>query len=189
MGVLLAGEIGKCHRVPSFMRRYMIPTKALAVFFIVTVVPNAGSGFPPAAGPILYYMSVGITAIASGLIIYRIMNVTKQCGGVAGRYTYTIEVIVESGALYLITLLIASVLLSEANAESVYSESLVGSWMYFNRASIPITVRVSSFSHLQQRNTECMCTGYCADSYSASRGNRQCETFVRLVTATVWHPI
>ncbi|KAF5327377.1 hypothetical protein D9619_003893 [Psilocybe cf. subviscida] len=112
----------------------------LCALLVGEMVPNAGSGIPAAAGPTLYYVSVGITAIASGLIIYRIIDVTKRSGGAGGRYTFTIEVIVESGALYLITLLIASVLLSEINTAIVYSDALLGAWMYFYRASIPITV-------------------------------------------------
>lgn len=58
-----------------------------------------------------YFISLGITILATSLIIFRIIRVTGNHGEVK-KYRYTMEILIESGALYSVTSLIVSVLLA-----------------------------------------------------------------------------
>lgn len=55
--------------------------------------------------------SLGVTILATGLIIYRIVSLARDAWGEANKYYLTIEALLESGALYAITLTIEAVLL------------------------------------------------------------------------------
>lgn len=57
------------------------------------------------------FLSLGTTILATALIIYRIRHFSKDIVGVSARYDYTVEVLVESGALYAVTLLADCILL------------------------------------------------------------------------------
>jgi hypothetical protein len=55
-------------------------------------------------------VSHGITVLSTGLIIYRIISLSRDTWGERNRYRFTIEILLESGALYAVTLLIDAVL-------------------------------------------------------------------------------
>ncbi|KAF5328396.1 hypothetical protein D9619_013323 [Psilocybe cf. subviscida] len=61
---------------------------------------------------VYFFISVGITILATTLIIFRIIALTGRGGKAKRRYRYIIEVLIESGALYSCTSLIVSVLLA-----------------------------------------------------------------------------
>jgi hypothetical protein len=56
-------------------------------------------------------LSLGTAIVATALIIYRIHHISKSIGNGLGRYHFSIEVLVESGALYAATLLVDCVFL------------------------------------------------------------------------------
>jgi hypothetical protein len=57
------------------------------------------------------FVSLGTTILATAMIIYRIRHFSKGIGSRSGKYNSTIEVLVESGALYAATQLVDCVLL------------------------------------------------------------------------------
>lgn len=57
------------------------------------------------------FISFGTTILATALIIYRIHHFSKGINGGLSRYNFTVEVLVESGALYAATQLVTGVLL------------------------------------------------------------------------------
>ncbi|KAF8989379.1 hypothetical protein BDQ17DRAFT_1414415 [Cyathus striatus] len=61
-----------------------------------------------------YYITLGVTVIATSMVVYRIITVSGRAGTV-GRYRYAIEILVESGIIYSIPLLILGVIESLPN--------------------------------------------------------------------------
>lgn len=59
----------------------------------------------------LMFLSLGTTVLATSLIIYRIHHLSKVNGTGSSRYSFTMEVLAESGAMYAGTLFIDCVLL------------------------------------------------------------------------------
>lgn len=127
------------------LRRSIHPS-ALLVFTACVVAQGNGEPLPGVPSLPSYYVSVGITTVATALIVFRIFDVTKRCKGARGRFAHIVEVITESGALFSTTLLIATVLQYKSNSAFPFSDSLYNASLYFRRASIPITVRFQPFS-------------------------------------------
>jgi hypothetical protein len=59
----------------------------------------------------LMFISLCTTILATALIIYRIHQFSKNIGNGLGRYSFTVLVLVESGALYAATQIVECVLL------------------------------------------------------------------------------
>lgn len=68
--------------------------------------------------PAFYLLSLAVTILATGLIIYRILSVVKQSEGEGSKYSLTIEMLVESGVLYASSLAITSVLFIRSELQS-----------------------------------------------------------------------
>lgn len=72
------------------------------VQFFTGVVVNVLAGT-------LLFLSLGITVFSTTMIIYRIYHVSK--GNRSSKYSFTVEVLAESGAMYAVTVLVFCVLL------------------------------------------------------------------------------
>lgn len=88
---------------------------------------------------LFFFLSIGITALATGLIIYRIADVSKRLPGETSRYQYVIEVLVESGVMYSITLLISGVL-TAVRGDHFTRYTLVQASCYWGGILTPVTV-------------------------------------------------
>lgn len=60
-----------------------------------------------------YSISLPVTALATALVIFRVVSVVKQTGGIVWRYAHTAEDVMESGLLYAIALVVTPVFLVE----------------------------------------------------------------------------
>ncbi|KAF5327930.1 hypothetical protein D9619_003874 [Psilocybe cf. subviscida] len=65
----------------------------------------------PLTIPTYYFVSLAITVLATSIIILRITYVSRKSGVATSRYSYTMEVLFESGGLYAASLLITSILM------------------------------------------------------------------------------
>jgi hypothetical protein len=83
---------------------------------------------------LFFFISMGITVLATSLIIFRILNVSRA-GGTAGRYGHVIEILVESGILYSTLLFITGVLQALTTAPLSVGEA----GTYFTAVLIPVT--------------------------------------------------
>lgn len=123
---------------------YVIPRISVA-FIITTMDAVIRITSSPLAG-ILYYLSVGVTALVSGLILYRILLVVQQCDVARSRYAFTFEVIIESGAIYSITLLMVAILPS-INSDNM---TLWRVHLVFYLGAVPITVCFFCYFHIAE---------------------------------------
>lgn len=90
--------------------------------------------------PAFYLLSLAVTILATGLIIYRILSVVKQSEGEGSKYSLTIEMLVESGVLYASSLAITSVLFIRSELQSTVGVQEAG--IFWQIAILPpITVR------------------------------------------------
>ena len=93
-----------------------------------------------------YFISSAITILATTLIPFRIIMATRKNGRVK-RYKYTMEILIESGALYSITSFIVSVLLALDRGMSNITRMKA---MFYGQAIItPITVRLQMFCYMR----------------------------------------
>lgn len=93
---------------------------------------------------LFFFVSTGITVLTTSMIIFRIISVSKNSVRATGpKFQYTIEILVESGALYSATLLISGVLLA---TQGVSNLTLTESAAYFNSILPPITVTLPPYS-------------------------------------------
>lgn len=87
-------------------------------------------------------VSLGVTILATGLIIYRIVWLARDAWGETSRYQFIIEVLLKSGALYAITLTVEAVLLvvqrSHPNNGALWKAT-----NYWGGVLPPIVVRIS----------------------------------------------
>ncbi|KAF5309164.1 hypothetical protein D9619_012706 [Psilocybe cf. subviscida] len=106
----------------------------IAIFPLATIQFFEPTRFLPTSMLCVFlFISVGITICATSLIIYRIKHVTTD-----SRYSYIIEVLAQSGAMYSITLLItAAQLIARTNHPNDYA--LVQSTSYWGGIVTPIT--------------------------------------------------
>ena len=88
--------------------------RLFAAMVIILIDPKANV---PSAVPTCLFVSFTITAMASSLIIYRILSVPTRNGVNGSKYHRTIEIVAESGVLYAIPLLIVSVLMVICNSQ------------------------------------------------------------------------
>ncbi|KAF5327208.1 hypothetical protein D9619_004561 [Psilocybe cf. subviscida] len=87
-----------------------------------------------------FFISIGITVLATALIIYRVIDVSRRSTGqTKGRYQYTIEIAIESGAMYSITLLIAGVLLAVRGKMDGPNYSITQAASYWGGILTPVT--------------------------------------------------
>ncbi|KAF5310055.1 hypothetical protein D9619_010484 [Psilocybe cf. subviscida] len=115
----------------------------------IECVLNANLG--PGKMPIIclfFFLSMSITALATGLIIYRIADVSNRIPGARFRYQYIIEVLVESGLMYSTTLLISGVLLA-ARKNNFTKYTLVQASSYWGGILPPVTAN-DGLEHLLQ---------------------------------------
>jgi len=129
-------------------RCYMLwsRNKFLLVFFgllllgelaLIPILLKLNAMLGPAQVPIIslyLFLSMGITVVATGLIAYRVVTVSR--GGVyASEYNYVVEVLVESGVLYSTILFVSSVIQVIPNASLGTFEAAT----YFTGILIPVT--------------------------------------------------
>ncbi|KAF5310048.1 hypothetical protein D9619_010483 [Psilocybe cf. subviscida] len=88
--------------------------------------------------PLFFFLSVGITVLATGLIIYRIVDVFNRIPGERSRYQYVIEALVESGLMYSTTLLISGVLMV-VRSDNFTNCTLVQASAYWGGILTPVT--------------------------------------------------
>ncbi len=89
----------------------------------------------------LYFLiSVGITTIATSMIAYKIIALSKRRQEHIRRYEYTTKIIVESGLMYSVTLFITAVLLA-VQGSSLDNLNVVQAAAYFGAILTPMTVR------------------------------------------------
>lgn len=81
--------------------------------------------FKPVANPsqlaaVAMFLSLGTTLFATALIIYRIRDLSRDIDSTSssGRYTFIIQALVESGALYEAALVVGCISLSIKNHET-----------------------------------------------------------------------
>lgn len=60
---------------------------------------------------LLTFASLGITVFATALIIYRIHHLSRDIDAASSKYNFTVQVLVESGALYAAALVVECVFL------------------------------------------------------------------------------
>lgn len=100
--------------------------------------------------PTCLFVSFTVTAMASSLIVYRILAVSQRNGMNASRYRRTIEIVAESGVLYAVPLLIASVLMVLCESEERCSPDGPVSAAEINSVILaPMTVGTYSCSDLK----------------------------------------
>ena len=121
--------------------------RAHAVLIPILLVFHVGVG-PAQVSPIclFFFISAGITVLATALITYRIIDVSQyiqdSTGQAMSRYQYIIEILVESGIMYSATLLISGVLLAVGGniAGSNPSIALTQAAAYWGGIVTPVTV-------------------------------------------------
>ncbi|KJA25294.1 hypothetical protein HYPSUDRAFT_37788 [Hypholoma sublateritium FD-334 SS-4] len=87
----------------------------------------------------LYFLiSVGITTIATSMIAYKIITLSRRRKEHIRRYEYTAQIIVESGLLYSVTLFITAVLLA-VQGSSLDDLNVVQAASYFGAILTPVT--------------------------------------------------
>jgi hypothetical protein len=121
------------------------PRAHVALIPIILVL-HVGVG-PANLSPIclFFFISAGITVLATALIIYRIIDVSQYSTGQAkSRYQYIIEILVESGIMYSTTLLISGVLLAVGGniGSSNPTIALTQAASYWGGIVTPVTVSV-----------------------------------------------
>jgi hypothetical protein len=84
---------------------------------------------------IFFFISMGITVIATSLIIFRILSVSRASGTAGRRHGHFIEIFVESGILYSTLLFITGVLQALTTAPLTVGEA----GTYFTSVLIPVT--------------------------------------------------
>jgi hypothetical protein len=87
---------------------------------------------------LFFFLSIGITVLATGLIMYRIADVSKRSRGEITKYQYAMEVLVESGVMYSVTLLISGVLLAVRGNDFTHY-TLVQASSYWGGILTPVT--------------------------------------------------
>lgn len=87
---------------------------------------------------LFFFLSMGITVLATSLIIYRIADVSKRSRGEITKYQYAMEVLVESGLMYSATLLISGVLLA-VRGNDFTNYTLVQASSYWGGILTPVT--------------------------------------------------
>lgn len=94
--------------------RYISPNKiwfpACLVLLPIWLVTNITLGTLTFVS-LYFIISFSVTIISTSLIIYRIFTVSKRGNSKIAPYRFTIEILVESGALYTTNILIAGILL------------------------------------------------------------------------------
>ncbi|KAF5319634.1 hypothetical protein D9619_008857 [Psilocybe cf. subviscida] len=91
---------------------------------------------------LFFFISSGITVLATALITYRIIDVSQNSNGQArSRYQFIIEILVESGVIYSATLLITGVLLAVGGNIAVpnHSVALTQAASYWGGIVTPVT--------------------------------------------------
>jgi hypothetical protein len=91
---------------------------------------------------LFFFLSIGITVLATGLIMYRIADVSKRSRGEITKYQYAMEVLVESGVMYSVTLLISGVLLAVRGNDFTHY-TLVQASSYWGGILTPVTVNIA----------------------------------------------
>lgn len=107
----------------------IIPVFIIQSFFKLNVGPEVSFLC------VFLFISVGVTISATALITHRIVEFGKM-----GMYSYVIEALVQSGAMYSLTLIISSTLLA-IRASHPTDNSLIQATSYCGQTVPPITVR------------------------------------------------
>ena len=90
---------------------------------------------------LFFFISIGVTILATALITYRVVDVSRRSTGqTRSRYQYTIEILVESGIMYSSTLLIAGVLLAVRGNIDGPNYSITQAASYWGGILTPVTV-------------------------------------------------
>lgn len=80
------------------------------VLLPVWLVTNITLG-PLSFVSLYFIVSFSVTVISTSLIVYRIVTVSRRGDSKIAPYRFTIEILVESGALYTTNILVAGILL------------------------------------------------------------------------------
>ncbi|KAF5327873.1 hypothetical protein D9619_003925 [Psilocybe cf. subviscida] len=113
---------------------------AECVYFVLDIMPQGY--LPPALAetsqPVFNFISLGVTVLATTLIVYRICDVSRRSIDGGSAYRYTTEVVVESGALNSVMLLLTSILLIMCTGKPLVGPT-IQAYCYCLGISIPIT--------------------------------------------------
>lgn len=156
--VLLLAEIGRFILSISYDATQTLiqlrPPAVLPITLRLRSEHKLGSG--QVFTSVYFFISVGITILATTLIIFRIIALTGRGGKAKRRYRYIIEVLIESGALYSCTSLIVSVLLA---LDKGFTNIPRMKAMFYGLAIItPVTVRRKTWIICAVRYRRCTLT-------------------------------
>lgn len=150
----------------------------------ILIVPDSHI---PSAIPTCFFMSFTITVMASSLIIYRIITVSKLDGINASRYHHTIEMVAESGVLYAIPLLIVSCLrlVCRSDKHCQVNGSVHAAFSNWTSILIPLTVCTCPPILLNNQQVIFVSSGNRSNFNSLPCGYRACQGGIIVVPATL----
>lgn len=139
--VLLLGEVGERKSIIVTHRdiQHLRPDQALIPILLV-LNANIGPG-QVSIICLFFFISIGVTVLATALITYRVIDVSRSSTGqTSSRYQYIVEILVESGVMYSSTLLIAGVLLAVRGNIDGPNYSITQAASYWGGILTPVTV-------------------------------------------------
>lgn len=97
--------------------------------------------------PAFYFISSAVTILATVLVIHRIISFAQRSeGGGSSSYTFIVEVMVESGVMYAVSLMVTSISYVVVKNGSFHAVKLAEMVLLLEQVLVPITVRMYQYS-------------------------------------------